>query len=481
MRSSFAKSIYVGAAVLGLAGLSAVTTTTASAKSYATAGSYTALADKSQNVTVTGTNAIYSKPGTVKGAKVVASKKTVAKLAASKKSSDTFYAYGTKTTNRGSVYYKIVTMDKKYRGYVYAGKTAGTFTAGIKAAETTTAATTPARTTGYYLKDVSKNTLWTAPKNTDIHAKKVSLYGASKTDPFTVDKAATKTKEGSLYYHVTDSKDSSISGWIYAGKGYQANVTDANQDMGGLSFTKSADAATADNSITVHYVLNSNSNSLGTATYTTSVAGTKKDQLVSAAGDAQNLAEFAAKNVPTGYGFDSTVKTPTAASVSGAKFGGTLTVRVAAVATSKVSFYTPSADGISAGTKLAATDIQGGFPVLTADVQKALTGDANVEVAAGTVDGLFTKTPYQFTSTQKVASAAMTAQKDADGKDVTGDAAAIKAGENYYIGYAYSKEATVAANKGVKYGTTLKAVFTPYIVKGDVTTTTNNGNANYAE
>ncbi len=51
MRSSFAKSIYVGAAVLGLAGLSAVTTTTASAKSYATAGSYTALA-KGQNVLV---------------------------------------------------------------------------------------------------------------------------------------------------------------------------------------------------------------------------------------------------------------------------------------------------------------------------------------------------------------------------------------------------------------------------------------------
>ncbi|MGN1292272.1 MAG: hypothetical protein ACI4UI_05965 [Levilactobacillus brevis] len=49
-------------------------------------------------------------------------------------------------------------------------------------------------------------------------AKKVSLYGAAKTDPFTVDKAATKTKEGSLYYHVTDSKDSSISGWIYAGR-----------------------------------------------------------------------------------------------------------------------------------------------------------------------------------------------------------------------------------------------------------------------
>ncbi|MCT4491131.1 S-layer protein [Levilactobacillus parabrevis] len=467
MRSSFAKSIYVGAAVLGLAGLSAVTTTTASAKSYATAGAYTALADKSQNVTVTGTNAIYSKPGTVKGAKVVASKKTVAKLAASKKSSDTFYAYGTKTTNRGSVYYKIVTMDKKYRGYVYAGKTAGTFTAGIKAAETTTAATTPARTTGYYLKDASKNTLWTAPKNTDIHAKKVSLYGASKTDPFTVDKAATKTKEGSLYYHVTDTKDSSISGWIYAGKGYQANVTDANQDMGGLSFTKSADAATTDNSITVHYVLDSNSNSLGTATYTTSVAGTKKDQSIGA--DSKNLADFAAKNVPTGYGFDSTAKAPTAASVSPAKFGGTLTVRVAAVATSKVSFYTPSVDGIAAGTKLAATDIQGGFPTLDATKQETLKGDAGIVVPDKVLSDLFNG--KKFTSTQKVASADIT--------DATG--ATINAGENYYISYTYNRRATINANQGVKFGTTLKAVFTPSTVKGNVTTTNDNGNANYAE
>lgn len=216
MRSSFAKSIYVGAAVLGLAGLSAVTTTTASAKSYATASSYTALT-KGQNVLVNGTNAIYSKPGTVKGAKVVASKKTVAKLAASKKSSDTFYAYGTKTTNRGSVYYKIVTMDKKYRGYIYGGKTAGTFAGGIKTTDTLTDATVPTANTGFYLKDTKANTLWSAPKNTDINAKKVSLYGAKSSDTFTISKAATKTKEGSLYYYVTDDNNSDVAGWIYAG------------------------------------------------------------------------------------------------------------------------------------------------------------------------------------------------------------------------------------------------------------------------
>lgn len=217
MRSSIAKSIYVGAAVLGLAGLSAVTTTTASAKSYATAGSYTALT-KGQNVLVNGTNAIYSKPGTVKGAKVVASKATVSKLAASKKSSDTFYAYGTKTTNRGSVYYKIVTMDKKYRGYIYGGKTAGTFAGGIKTTDTMTKAAVPSQTTVYFANPGTANVTWTAPKNTDINAKKNVI----NTTPFAGDKltitdAATKTKEGSLYYYVKDATHPSVSGWIYSG------------------------------------------------------------------------------------------------------------------------------------------------------------------------------------------------------------------------------------------------------------------------
>lgn len=358
MRSSFAKSIYVGAAVLGLAGLSAVTTTTASAKSYATAGSYTALT-KGQNVLVNGTNAIYSKPGTVKGAKVVASKKTVAKLAASKKSSDTFYAYGTKTTNRGSVYYKIVTMDKKYRGYIYGGKTAGTFAGGIKTTDTLTTAATPARTTGYYLKDVSKNTLWTAPKNTDINAKKVSLYGATKNDPFTVDKAATKTKEGSLYYHVTDSKDSSISGWIYAGKGYDTTITDSTkQDLGGLSLTSSKDAVvpTSDNSVTVVY------NGTGSkAVFVSTDKAAKAGKLVAkgaknAAG--QTLSEFVKSSVPAGYRV-------VGAYTEGAQYGNNVYVNVAAAATSKIALkidvVTPSsvkvANGLAKGDTLTTSDV----------------------------------------------------------------------------------------------------------------------------
>ena len=402
MRSSFAKSIYVGAAVLGLAGLSAVTTTTASAKSYATAGSYTALT-KGQNVLVNGTNAIYSKPGTVKGAKVVASKKTVAKLAASKKSNDTFYAYGTKTTNRGSVYYKIVTMDKKYRGYIYGGKTAGTFAGGIKTTETMTKATTPVRTTGYYLKDASKNTLWTAPKNTDINAKKVSLYGASKTDPFTVDKAATKTKEGSLYYHVTDSKDSSISGWIYAGKGYDTTITDnTKQDLGGLSLTVAANTATSDNSVNVVYRDASTKANVGTATWvdgatnSTKKAGDPVDaKAVNTAN--QSLVDYIKAAKPANYAVasDYTVS---------AQYGTTVYVDVTATATSKVALKVDNVDtttatvvnGLAKNATLTTKDVTvSGFDATTLDGDKTKNVDlAKVETAleAATLTG--TKTYY---------------------------------------------------------------------------------------
>lgn len=444
MRSSFAKSIYVGAAVLGLVGLSAVTTTTASAKSYATAGAYTALADKSQNVTVTGTNAIYSKPGTVKGAKVVASKKTVAKLAASKKSSDTFYAYGTKTTNRGSVYYKIVTMDKKYRGYVYAGKTAGTFTAGIKAAETTTAATTPARTTGYYLKDASKNTLWTAPKNTDIHAKKVSLYGASKTDPFTVDKAATKTKEGSLYYHVTDSNDSSISGWIYAGKGYDTTITDnTKQDLGGLALTAS-EAATNDNSVTVVY------NGTGSkAVFISTAKDAKAGKLVNQAKNAQGqtLKEFVKSSVPTGYRV-------VGAYTDGAQYGNNVYVNVTAAATSKVALYVNQVDSgnvkvanpLKVNSSIASSDlsIKMDTSLLTGAKDSLISGNltsiSNSLNANGTIKG--TKTYY------------------------------TNAGKAYHYEFTFEPGLFNIDNRNASYGDTLKAGFGAKLVEGNATNNT---------
>ena len=437
MRSSFAKSIYVGAAVLGLAGLSAVTTTTASAKSYATAGAYTALADKSQNVTVTGTNAIYSKPGTVKGAKVVASKKTVAKLAASKKSSDTFYAYGTKTTNRGSVYYKIVTMDKKYRGYIYGGKTAGTFAGGIKTTDTLTTATNPSQLNNYYLKDVSKNTLWTAPKYTDINAKKVSLYGVAKNAKFSIDKSATKTKEGSLYYHVVAADNSGVSGWIYAG---------------GLTTDTPATTATDDNSVTIKYV-DSSYNTVGAAkSFVTSETGTKKDEGLSA-GSLKALNTFADSNAPEGYTVAS------ASALSGVKYGQTVQIQVVKAATSKVSFKVVGS-ATTAPATIAASDLAAkAYPALTPTEQKAFTGKAT--------DAIDLSTNSLFAKDGKLNVLVGATKKDVNGK------------ESHDV-YTFDAATTKSANANAKYGDAYTAYYT--VASQDVAApqnSTETGNTNY--
>lgn len=317
MQSSLKKSLYLGLAALSFAGVAAVSTT-ASAKSYATAGAYSTLKSDAttRNVEATGTNALYSKPGTVKGAKVVASKATMAKLASSKKSADYFRAYGVKTTNRGSVYYKVVTMDGKYRGYVYGGKSDTTFAGGIKSASTTTTATTPATKTYYLAKPGTTNTLWTTPKYTQYKASKViNSTEALASDQFVVDSAATKTREGSLYYHVTDQTNKSISGWIYAGA---LQTTPSN-------------SALAKKGITVNYIDQTTGKAVKSGVIVTTDGATAGGDITADQATALNGLIGNATNLPKGYTLVST--TPVAATSSttaaGNKFGDTVNVTVA--------------------------------------------------------------------------------------------------------------------------------------------------------
>ncbi|RAY08382.1 S-layer protein [Levilactobacillus brevis] len=432
MRSSFAKSIYVGAAVLGLAGLSAVTTTTASAKSYATAGSYTALT-KGQNVLVNGTNAIYSKPGTVKGAKVVASKKTVAKLAASKKSNDTFYAYGTKTTNRGSVYYKIVTMDKKYRGYIYGGKTAGTFAGGIKTTDTLTTAAMPTQLNGYYIKNVSKNTVWSAPKNTDINAHKISLQNTTSDGQWTITSAATKTKEGSLYYKVVSKQDSSVSGWIYSG---------------GISTDANAPVATNDNSVLVNFV--DGTNNVSSTKFVTNDATKAGESIVghTTAGKL-DFTDFVKSNVPSGY-----VLSGSNSGWSSLKFGQTVNVTITKAATSKASFYAKDSNNLL--TQLSSSDFSKGYPALTAKQQEVFSGAENTNIPSSVYAGLKNSFSTYYSNAISVN------------------------GNTAYYKYTYNPTATYTLNgNNTQYGSTVKLVFDRTVVTSVPSTSTDSGNTNY--
>lgn len=475
MQKSLKNSLYLGLAVLSLGAATVVSTTADAASKAKVSSDVTMKTDATtRNVEATGKNALYSKPGTVKGAKRVASKSTMKKLAKSDKSRDYFRAYRVAKTNKGLVYYKVVTMDGKYRGYIYGGRSTTKFAGGITSADTTTPATMPTKTTGYHLANAKKNGLWTAPKNTQYKAKSVSLYGAGSKDTFTVSKAATKTREGSLYYYVTDDQDNSIAGWIYAGKGYNASAT--TQSLGGLALKASDANATEDNSVTVNY-LGTNGNSVGKATFVTSAKNTKKDTKVNSDTtiNGQTLAAFISDtaNTPAGYKISTTaadIKTAADAAV----YGGTVRVNVYQAATSSIAFYLPSSNGVDAGTQLNTSDFANGKPSIDNTQAKKLTGDVNTGVVTGkttVIDGFFTK----------LYSKQLTAGSNMTFTNTDGTTLSLSKGDAYYVTYSYDNGKTATANSSVKFGSTIKAVFTQVASKGSLPSdaNVNTGTTNY--
>jgi hypothetical protein len=382
-------------------------------------------------------------------------------LATSKKSANYFRAYGQKVTNRGSVYYRVVTMDGKYRGYVYGGKTEGTFAGGVKAAETTTKATNPIKLQNYYLKDVSKNTLWTAPKYTQYKASKVDLYGAQKTDAFKVDQAQTKTREGSLYYHVTDVNDSSISGWIYAGKGYDANAT--TQDLGGLSLTVSDAAATNDNSVKVVYRDATTKAQVGTSTWITALTTTKSGDAVKTTdlnAAKQSLSDFVTAAKPANYSVGADYVAPATT-----QYGSTLYVDVTATATSKINL------NVDTVTPITNTD------KTTTDVTTPLTKGTKLTTADVTVSG-FDSTLLDGTKGTQIGDNLANIETSLEGAKLTSTKTYYdNQGNPYHYEFALTSTSVFANdNRAANYGDTLNAYYTATLKSGAASTTSSNDN-----
>ncbi|WP_249778423.1 S-layer protein [Lentilactobacillus dabitei] len=353
MKKSLKKTLFAGVAALSFVAVAGTTSTNASAKSYAKVTSNKALTTDAttRNVNVNGTNALYTKAGTLKGAKTVASKTTLAGLKDSKTGQKNWRAYRVATTNRGSVYYKVVSFDKTYRGWIYGGKSTSTFAGGIAKYSTTTdvAGTTSAtasnsssasatsasfqtpsnQTTA--LTDAQKNATYKITKAGTANDGTATTYsypawteykkGRTVTDAtpyandtFKVTDQTTRTREGDLWVKIADTNATNgqkINGWIKYSALTAQNPTPAPTPI-------------ADNQVKVNYVDAATGKTVSSKSYTNSNYQTQT------AGNFLNGTTVLA-DVPSGYTLatlSDSQKADNKAAVENASYGKEVNVTV---------------------------------------------------------------------------------------------------------------------------------------------------------
>ncbi|MEE8823452.1 MAG: S-layer protein [Lentilactobacillus sunkii] len=351
MKKSLKKTLFAGVAALSFVAVAGVSSTNASAKSYAKVTSNKALTTDAttRNVAVNGTNALYTKAGTLKGAKTVATKTTLASLKNSKQGQKNFRAYRVATTNRGSVYYKVVSFDKTYRGWIYGGKSVTAFAGGIASFSTTTApaaansasassassASSTEQTTA--LTDAQKaatykiattgtandgtQVTYTYPAWTEYKKGRVITDSTPYKDAtFKITDQTTRTREGDLWVKVeaTNSANAKANGWI---------------KFSALKVATPAPTPIADNQVQVNYVDAATGKTVASKTYTNSNYQTQT---------AYNFLNSAATKVDTdaalsdlisGYTFttlSNAQTTANTAAIANASYGKTVTLTVKA-------------------------------------------------------------------------------------------------------------------------------------------------------
>lgn len=243
MRFDLKRSLFLSVAALGfVAAAGMANSQTASAKTYArvTSNSKMAMLPQDRNVTFTGDNALYTKAGTLKGARVVASKATLSSFSNASSSTHNVRAYRIATTNRGSIYYKVVTYDGSYRGWIYGGKTDSDFNGGVQQYRTFTNQAFSTLTSSQQNGTYKITTPGTANDGTQVTYKSPAYtnykVGRAITDSspyantqFRIDAVGYRTKEGSSdqWVHIYDpaNPNSQATGWIKMSGLTQTNAT----------------------------------------------------------------------------------------------------------------------------------------------------------------------------------------------------------------------------------------------------------------
>lgn len=218
MQASLKKSLYLGLAALGFVAVAGATNATTANAAAAKEVSKTTI--EHMNVAVTGKNAMYTRPGTLKGAKLVASTTTLSDLKDSTKGQKNWMAYQTVTTDRGSIYYKVVSFDKKYRGYVYAGSTSDNPKGGLEKFETFKQDEKPTMTGNYTIKTPGttndgmsltyKDAMWTVMGSGRVIKDSIPYA----KDVLKVTKTGVSQRDGFKWAYVEDEAHPEVNGWI---------------------------------------------------------------------------------------------------------------------------------------------------------------------------------------------------------------------------------------------------------------------------
>lgn len=361
MKMNLKKSLFVSMAALGLVSAAGVATSqTASAKTYAkvTMNSVLNSDPTTRNVTLTGTNALYNKAGTLRGARVVASKATVSNLANANVSTANFRVYRVATTNRGSVYYKVVSFDQNFRGWIYGGKSTGSFAGGVGPYTTFTSTTPTSQQTSTTYKITNLGTgddavTWDSPQYTQYKVGKTitdSTPYANAT--FKIDQSGYRTREGGndVWVHITSTTPANTvaNGWIKFSSLTPVSTQQADNAVR-INLTDQSGKTIK----TVDYTVQNAVRGPTLGTYSsTSGLWTLTDQT---ANDIVN--QLNSNLVNTGYRLESSnLNTVQRAALAAAQFGtGTVNIPVVSTATntaySTITPYATNSNNVSNGTR----------------------------------------------------------------------------------------------------------------------------------